>query len=169
LTAKVLICYSFGLLSIGVFSLLQRFFYAHNDFKVPFISAIIVCAVDVGLSLWLKETHLRVLGLALANSVSFTLGSIIMLFVTRRKLKGLEARKIGLTVLKVAVSMLPAAGFIVIFCRITGDWWKYGSTFTNFLYLSIVGIVSVFIILVLYYILKVEMIYTTLAKRRRKL
>lgn len=168
LTAKVLVYYSFGLLSIGVFSLLQRFFYAHNDFKVPFITALIVCAVDVSLSLWLKETRLRVLGLALANSASFTVGSIIMLIVTRRKLKGMEAKKIGLTVLKVTVSMLPAAAFIVFFCRITGDWWQYGSTFINFLYLCLAGFVSVFIILALYYILKVEMIYTTLARRRKK-
>ncbi|TFG60968.1 MAG: murein biosynthesis integral membrane protein MurJ, partial [Spirochaetales bacterium] len=167
-TARVLVYYSIGLLSIGVFTFLQRFFYANNNFKVPFIAAFIVCVIDVSLSLWLKETFLRVLGLALANTVSFTLGSAFMLIMTRHRLKRMHGRRIGLTTLKVTAAMVPAAGFILVFLKITGAWWMSGSAMKNFLYLCVSGFGSVIIIFIIYYVLKVEMIYDILNKRLKK-
>ncbi len=79
LAADVLAWYSLGLFSVGAFTFLQRFFYACDDYRTPLRIAAITVVLDVGLSLWLKETHLRVAGLALANSIAFTLGLVLML------------------------------------------------------------------------------------------
>ncbi len=83
LAADVLAWYSIGLFSVGAFTFLQRFFYACDDYRTPLWIAAITVVLDVGLSLWLKETRLRVAGLALANSTAFTIGLFLMLYRVR--------------------------------------------------------------------------------------
>jgi putative peptidoglycan lipid II flippase len=70
LTASVLAAYSYGLFSVGAFNFLQRFFYSCNDFRTPFRIAVLVCVLDIALSVLLKDTALSVSGLALANTIS---------------------------------------------------------------------------------------------------
>ena len=76
--ASVLSGYSLGFFSVGAFNLLQRASYALRDFNGPLLASAVVAVIDVVLSLWLKETPLGVVGLALANSVAFSAGALLL-------------------------------------------------------------------------------------------
>jgi putative peptidoglycan lipid II flippase len=75
--AAVLRGYALGLFSVGAFTFLQRAFYACDDYRTPLRVAAITMVIDVSLSVILKETSLRVVGLAVANSVAFTIGLLL--------------------------------------------------------------------------------------------
>ena len=59
LASRVLAGYTIGLVSVGIFTFVQRFFFATQDYRTPFLVALAVVAVDIPLSLVLKETALR--------------------------------------------------------------------------------------------------------------
>ncbi len=165
-TSKVLAAYSLGLFSVGGFTFLQRFFYSHKDFLSPLLGAAVVSVVDVGLSLWLKETALRVTGLAVANSAAFTAGLALMLVMARRYLGKLKGGQVWKTVARVAASMVPLALLLWVYRRVTASLWAPGSTLGNLaLLLGAVG-TGALVVLGMYWITRVEVL-RTLAGRRR--
>jgi putative peptidoglycan lipid II flippase len=177
LTAKVLIAYNLGLFSVGAFNFFQRFFYACDNYKTPLVSDFVVCALDIVLSLILKETSLRVAGLALANTISFSLGLLIMWFSANSGLKGtqgavrtdarrqgLNPRPLLLTLLKSLAAVCPAGLFMWLFIRYTGPWWMQGSTAGALAYLSIAGGGACCIILIMYRIMKIDIVMNILRR-----
>jgi putative peptidoglycan lipid II flippase len=165
-TSTVLIGYSIGLYSVGAFNFLQRTFYARGNYKIPFSTALITVIIDVGLSLWLKETYLGVTGLALANSGAFTIGLIVLLILTKHSLGTLHGKIILSTTAKVFISLIPTAAFVCIFLSLTGDWWKQGSSLFSFFMLFSVGIIGIGILILMYLLLKIEMIWHIVKSRR---
>jgi putative peptidoglycan lipid II flippase len=164
LTAQVLVAYNFGLLSVGAFNFFQRFFYAGDNYKTPLTSAFIVCLLDIIFSLIFKETPLRVAGLALANSLAFSIGLFIMWFQAAGNLGGLDSRSVILTLAKSLCAALPAALFMWLFVRYTGPWWRNGSTALNLVYLSIAGAGGCGIIFVMYRIMKIDILMSILRR-----
>ena len=165
LTSKVLVGFNLGLLSVGAFNFFQRFFYSFDDYKTPLISAVLVCALDIGLSLWLKETSLRVTGLALANSLSFTAGLGLLYYQASKKLGGLGEKRVIITLVKTILSVIPPAAFILIFIRLTGgDWWQSGSTFRNLGLLTLAGSGSAVLLFLMYRIMKIDIFMNLLRK-----
>ena len=168
LTAHVLTGYSLGLFFVGAFTFLQRFFYASRDYRTPFTIAALVAVLDIGLSLWLKETPLRVTGLAVANSVSFTVGFILMILFTRRRLGGIGGRKLAAGLLKVAGALVPtgallwAAGrWLRSLAEAGASWALAGGVMACFILFSGVTIV-------LYTVMNVEIVRELLRRRLRK-
>lgn len=168
LAARALTGYCLGLLSVGAFSFFQRFFYAIGDFRTPMITALIAFTLDVALSLWLKETRLRVVGLAVANSVAFTVALGFMVNRVHRKVGHLDFGRIGVTFGKVTLSLIPVAIAIRIFRLATGNWWIDGSTLLNLGRLSLIGGISVVIVVGLYYLLRVEAFWTLFTRGRNE-
>ncbi|MCK5201435.1 MAG: murein biosynthesis integral membrane protein MurJ, partial [Spirochaetales bacterium] len=132
MTSNVLQAYSLGLFSIGGFNFLQRFFYSSRKYHIPFFTALFVCIIDIILSLVLKETKMRVSGLALANTIAFTLGFFVLLFLSRKSLIKLNGLLIIKSAVKVVISIIPATLISIYFVRIIGDSWIYGGTLKNF-------------------------------------
>ena len=166
--SNVLTGYSIGLLSVGTFSFFQRFFYAQSEYKTPLISAVIVLVLDIVLSLWLKSTSLRVVGLALANTISFTVGAGILYFRANRVIGGIPLNKTLLTTGKTLLAMIPLVIYILLFLRITGDWWREGRTLKTLVFLLSGGIISVGVIIMSYFILKVEVVKSIFSRRLKK-
>jgi putative peptidoglycan lipid II flippase len=158
MAARVLRGYSLGLFSLGAFTFLQRFYYAVQDFKTPLITAAVVCAVDIILSLILKETVLRVAGLAVANSIAFTLGLLMLLLQARRKLGRLNGRRLLGTFSRAVLALLPMTGFLLLYLHLTRGIWTPGSSLVNLgLVLgALLGCAA--ILLVIYYATGIEMI-----------
>ena len=77
-TAAVLRGYSVGLLGVALFQYVQRLYYAIHKVSFTIKVLVAVVAIDIALSVWLKETRLRVSGLAWANTISFWLGTIVL-------------------------------------------------------------------------------------------
>ena len=165
--ATVLIGYCAGMFIVGVYNFVQRFYYSLRDYRIPFKAAIVTVVLDIVLSLLLKDTFLRVSGLAWANSISFTIGLIILLSGMSRKTGYfVKWKEILLTIIKSILSIIPAVLFIYAMGRITGrDWWIEGSTFKTFLLLLVNGGGSVLLILLMFNLLKVEFI--SIIKRKR--
>ena len=166
MTADVLVGYSYGLVFVGLFSFLQRFFYALGDYKTPTLTAALVLVVDVALSLWLKETSLRVAGLAVANSVAFTVGAVALLVAATRRLNGMNWRQIVGTVGKTVIACAPVAAGLVLSLNRFGDAWQTGSTFQNLGILLLLGGVSAVVVAGLYIVLRVEIVHAAVMRRR---
>jgi len=135
-TARVLGYYSIGLFSVGAFTFLQRVSYACDDYRTPLRAAIITVVVDVGLSIWLKETSLGVAGLALANTVAFTTGLALYARPVRRYAPQISFARVGTAILPAAVASVVAVGTVgmvrLLFARfgVPAEWWAHGSSIT---------------------------------------
>jgi putative peptidoglycan lipid II flippase len=167
-TSRVLAGYSLGLFSLGGFTFLQRFFYSSQDFKKPLIAALVVSGSDILLSLWLRQTPLRVTGLAVANSVAFTGGFILLLIWARKALGRLRGTAIGRTSVRMAVSMLPFVGFILLYNRLTRSLWTPGSSLANLALLLAEAIAAAGILLGMYRLLGVEIIRELMRRRKTR-
>ncbi len=168
LTGKILTAYALGLFSVGAFNFMQRFFYSIHNYRIPFFFAAAVAAIDIGLSIWLKNTSLRVVGLALANTIAFTLGFIATLAAARKKVGGLNGKPILITLLKVIISSIIVTIILFILKDVFGNWWQEGSTLLGFFILLIEGVLALGIIFGMYFLLKVDIFINILEKRRKK-
>jgi putative peptidoglycan lipid II flippase len=163
-TSRVLTAYALGLFSLGGFTFLQRFFYSSGDFRTPLIGAAIVSVVDIALSLWLKETRLRVSGLAVANSVAFTVGILFLAWSARARLGSLNGRMLLRTAARVAIAMAPFSGFLVGFLRLSAPWWTAASSLRNLGLLAAAVFGAVVILVGTYWLLRVEMLRDVLRR-----
>ena len=167
-TSRVLTGYSLGLFSLGGFTFLQRFFYSSHDFKKPLIGAVVVSVSDILLSLWLRQTSLRVTGLAVANSIAFTAGFVLLLIWARKTLGQLRAAAIARTAGRVAASVLPFIGFILLYNRLTRSLWVPGSSLGNLTLLLVEAIAAAGILLGMYRLLGVEIVRELTRRRKTK-
>ncbi len=165
MTANVLSAYSLGLFSTGAYNFLQRYYYSAGNYRIPFIVTFFVAVLDIVLSVWLKQTFLGVSGLAIANTAAFTAGLIFLLLLVRKELGFFGGRKIIVTFIKIAVSMIPFIVFLKILRNFTGNWWQNGSSISNLILLAVGFAVSCILILSMYKILKIEMIDDIFKKR----
>ena len=159
--------YAWGLLGTGAFNFIQRYYYSLNNYKKPFYFAVLCAAMDVLLSLWLKETPLRVAGLAWANTISFTLGTCLMLADVKLHSKNLSLLGIGKELIRilaaVAAGMIPVLVYIH-FCR---TWWQGGLSLTYLgAFLAACGVFAV-IVLALYKVLKLNALFMLWLSRRK--
>jgi len=166
MTARVLTAYSLGLFSTGAYNFLQRYFYSEGNYRTPFIITAIVAIIDIAFSLWLKETRFGVSGLALANTIAFTSGLVILFILINKRLGGINARKIAKTFLKIILSMIPFILFLYILKTYTGTWWEGGSSVKNLLLLSGGFAGSVILILSMYKLTRIEMLQDILSRKR---
>jgi len=166
MASRVLTGYAVGLLSVGMYNILQRLFYALKEFKTPIISAVVVAITDLGFSLWLKETRLQVAGLAVANSIAFTAGVGYLVFVSKKRLDRIGARRMAVGLGKSILSSVPMTVFLILFRRFAGDMWSSGSSVANlFLVAGVVGI-SMALTLGMFALLKVPFIVDIFRRRK---
>ncbi|MCX7028940.1 MAG: murein biosynthesis integral membrane protein MurJ [Spirochaetes bacterium] len=131
MTHPVLVGYAAGLAALSLYQFLQRLFYSLKDFRTPLASAMLVAVVDIGLSLWLKETTLRAAGLAVANSVAFTAGFIFLAIIARRRIGAYGAARILTGAGKAVAASLPLAGLLAASRMLWPDLWRAGGTLVN--------------------------------------
>jgi putative peptidoglycan lipid II flippase len=167
-TSRVLAGYSLGLFSLGGFTFLQRFFYSSQNFKKPLIAALVVSVSDILLSLWLRQTPLRVTGLAVANSVAFTGGFFLLLIWTRKALGQLRRGAIARTMGRMTASLLPFSGFILLYNRLTRTLWTSGSSLGNLFLLLAEVLTAAAILIGMYRLLGVEVVQELLKRRKTR-
>lgn len=168
LTGRVLTAYAIGLFSVGAFNFLQRYFYSIHSYRIPFIFSLIVAAIDIVLSLWLKETVLGVAGLALANTIAFSVGFILSISLAAKRLGGINVRPILITLTKVIITAVIAAIVLYLMKELFGNWWMEGSSFLGFGILFVEGILVIGTIFGMYFLLKVDIFINIIERKRRK-
>jgi len=167
MTNNVLIAYSMGLFSIGGYNFLQRFFYSNRKYHIPFYVSLGVCILDITLSLYLKETRLQVTGLALANTISFTIGFLILLFLSRKTLKFLNGIKLIKSFLKVLISLLPASFISIFIHKSLSSTWNTAPVYYNLVVIFLIIFVWLFLTFIMYKLLGLEIV-DFIIKRRTK-
>jgi putative peptidoglycan lipid II flippase len=167
-TADVLSALSVGLFFAGVYAFLQRLFYSLGDYRFPFIVASVVCITDIVLSLWLKSTHLRVTGLAAANSISYVIGVILMSLGACRRIGSPISEFLFRTVWKVLTATAISGGFLYGYIRLFSERWADGSDPTAFLVVAAGGVLSILILVVVFLLLRVEILNILVRRRTGK-
>jgi putative peptidoglycan lipid II flippase len=166
-TYPVLVAYAAGLAPLSLFQFLQRLFYSLKDFRTTLASAAVVAVVDIGLSLWLKETPLRTAGLAVANSVAFTVGLAWLVVAARRRLGPLGGARIALGALKAVVaSLLPA--LVLAGARwLWPELWRAGGTLVNVGRIVGILLVAALVTLAMFALLRMTFVRELLHSRRK--
>ncbi|MGZ3523981.1 MAG: murein biosynthesis integral membrane protein MurJ [Thermodesulfobacteriota bacterium] len=126
MTAKALLCYSFGLWAIGGVRVLAPAFYSLQDTKTPLKIGLVCLGANVVL-ICIFIYPLQHAGLALATSLS----SILNLFLLYRKLNhrlgGLDMAKNIRSLLKTLLCGLIMGWVAYLICSV-GDWTVSGNT-----------------------------------------
>ena len=155
MASRVLSGYAVGLVSIGLYNFLQRLFYSLKNFRAPLVSAAFIAVIDILLSLVLKETPLRVSGLAYANSIAFTAGFILLAALARRRLGRIGAGRILVTFAKSLLASVPMGVLLVAFVRIKPAVWVHGGSVEGILWVAAVVLVSLALTVAMYALLRV--------------
>ena len=91
LVADVLVAFAIGLFPFSAFQLLLRAFYAMQDTRTPALVNLAAVAINVVADLVLFfGLDLGVQGLALGHAISYGFGSIALLLLIRRRLRGID-------------------------------------------------------------------------------
>ncbi len=106
--------YLLGLLAHSALEIIVRAFYAAQNTLTPVTVGVGAMLLNIALSLVLVRT-LSFGGLALANSTATTLEMLLLLWLLRARLGGIEGRSIGAT----TVRSLGAAAMMAVVLR----WW----------------------------------------------
>ncbi|MEN8241428.1 MAG: murein biosynthesis integral membrane protein MurJ [Chloroflexota bacterium] len=137
LTAWALLWYSAGLVSHSVLEIIVRAFYAMQDTRTPVIIGVGAMSLNVVFSLTLPGLFERIGwlphgGLALANTLATTIEVIILLYLMRIRLDGLEGRYLLSGIWK---SVLAAGGMSALVV----SWLGYSAGYSVWL-VGIAGI-----------------------------
>lgn len=108
----VLVAMSLGLVSIGVWTMVQRVFYAYEDTRTLFriqVPMAAILAAGSALSWWLLEPQWWVVGTGAATTLSNTVGATVGYLATRKYLPSLDGPRVLRTHLRVLLATIPTA------------------------------------------------------------
>ena len=113
ITAAALAFYAIGIFAWSAHSILSKSFYAMQDSRTPVLigSAVTVLFIPLN-SLFMTTFGLGIRGLALATTVAATLHMTLMLLILRKRLHGIEGRRLLAGVARI----LTASGFAGTAC-----------------------------------------------------
>jgi putative peptidoglycan lipid II flippase len=110
LVAGVLAAWSLGLLSFSLYMLTLRAFYAQQDSLTPMLTNAALAVVHIGLYWWLTSMtalgDMRLVGIPAADALFYTLHTMVLLLILRRRRGGLDGRRILSTLARVAAASI---------------------------------------------------------------
>ncbi|HXH35207.1 MAG TPA: murein biosynthesis integral membrane protein MurJ [Plantibacter sp.] len=127
----VIIAFVLGLVPFCILFILQRAFYALGDTKTPFFYTLFQTLLFILLALIVVMTVPKELlgaGVALAITVAGLAQAVIATWLLRRRLGGLELRKVIPSLLRYAAAALPAAAVGVVVLLLLGGVSEGGFT-----------------------------------------
>ena len=161
ITAFVLKGYAAGIFTAGFVNFLQRFYYSVHNYKKPFIFAAIICIIDVILSIILKETFLRVCGLAVANTIAFSVGAIIMFIDIKKKYPLYDLKLFFKQTAKITLALVIPSVFIIFFRTYYNDLWVMGLSINLIFYFLLTTLIFTALVLFFYKIFRIDFIFFT--------
>jgi putative peptidoglycan lipid II flippase len=121
-TAAALMCYAPGLLGYSAVKIASPTFYALRDSRTP----VLVSALSVGVNIVLNLALVRVLGyrgLALGTALSALLNAVVLLWLLRQRLHGLDGTRVLVALAKISVaSALMAAACVATHRGLAAVW-----------------------------------------------
>ena len=112
ITATALLFYSIGLFAYGAVHILSKTFFSLQDMKTPLRAAAVAVIFNIALNIILMF-HLGLGGLALATSISAIINMLILIFPLRKKIGGIEGKKIINSLFKI----IPITAIMAFLCH----------------------------------------------------
>ncbi|HWQ46920.1 MAG TPA: murein biosynthesis integral membrane protein MurJ, partial [Longilinea sp.] len=124
MVAWALLFYAAGLVGHSVVEVISRAFYAVNNTRTPVIIGAIAMTINLALSLilshWFGVMGLMPHGgLALANAVATALEMVALIVMMRKRLNGLEGKRLWQAVGQSAIGTIVMSGLVVLFLQYT--------------------------------------------------
>ena len=116
-TAAALIFYAPGLLGYSMVKIASPTFYALRDSRTPVIVSVSSVFANLALNIWLVQV-IGFRGLALGTAISALLNALILIWLLRRRIEGLDGRQLIGTVLKIAA----ASAVMAVVARYVSTW-----------------------------------------------
>ena len=163
LTKPVFLFYIVGLLGFGFREFLNRSFYAIQDTKTPMVVSGFAIAVNIALSLILVE-FMGAGGIALAASISAVLGSLIMLFLLRKKIG-----KMGMKGTVIQLTLIALSAVICAFiCLTVKSYLSETHHFLRLIIAAAAGLGVYAIALIVFKVKEMKNLISALTKRIKK-
>jgi putative peptidoglycan lipid II flippase len=121
LIGQILMAYAVGLVPFSLHYLALRGFYAQEDTRTPFIFAVLITAVNVIFAMIaaaILPARWVVVGLAAAYGLAYALGAATSLTVLRRRVGGLDGRRVVGVYGRLFVAAIPAATVAYLTVRV---------------------------------------------------
>ncbi|MFE7564583.1 murein biosynthesis integral membrane protein MurJ [Kitasatospora sp. NPDC057500] len=125
----MLSAFALGLIPYSAQYVMLRGFYAYEDTRTPFSNTVWVAACQAVFSLlcWLLlPAEWTVTGMALGYGVAYAVGVTVALPKLKKKIGGLDTKRIGKTYSRLATASVPAAlvglGVSLAITRVVGGW-----------------------------------------------
>ena len=130
LVAWALIWYAAGMVGHSLVEILARAFYSMHDTKTPVLVGIVAMTLNILLSIVFSAGFSRLGweplgGLALANSTATFLEMLVLLWIMRNRLKGLEGRYVAAGLFSAIMGSVIMVGILVAWIQVAGsrpDW-----------------------------------------------
>ncbi|MFE2109505.1 murein biosynthesis integral membrane protein MurJ [Kitasatospora sp. NPDC059463] len=125
----MLSAFALGLIPYSAQYVMLRGFYAYEDTRTPFSNTVWVAACQAGFSLlcWvLLPAEWTVIGMAFGYGLAYAVGVTVAVPKLKKKIGGLDTKRIGRTYSRLATASVPAAlvglGTSLAITRVVGGW-----------------------------------------------
>ena len=161
LTATVLSFYAFGIIAIGFREIISRVFYTFMDAKTPVINSVIMVAINIALSLVLVKL-MGIEGLALATTISFIIGALLITLSAGLKIGNLFTKKTSKELLKIII----ASALMGLLSKIAFEF--LGGFLGQAISLLLSIVLAGFVYLLALIVLKSEEVYSIINKLKNR-
>lgn len=155
-TASVLSYFAFGMVIVAVFGLLQRIDYALFAYRKVVIAILVVVASDIALTWFLLTQNWQVEALSLANTISYLLGLLVLIFLNREILVHCELKKIARQLGIIAVANFPLGVALCIYRKLNPVWYESGGSMLNLARLALIYLSGALLVLAPYRLFKIR-------------
>ncbi len=104
-TARALVFYAPGLLGYSAVKIASPTFYSLRDSRTPVIVSVLSITVNLAVNLLLVRV-LGYRGLALGTAFAAVLNAVVLLWLLRGRLRGIDGRRLGVSLLKITCASL---------------------------------------------------------------
>lgn len=161
LTASIMFYLVSGLTIIGIYSILNRALISINKAKIQLRFVISQAVLDILFSIILIN-YVGIIALAIANTITHLIILIIQMIYLK---KYINIKNILNTFVKTIIANIPLIIVLIIYKLTTDLWYIDGSTFINFIIISLISIFLAILIYLSYHIFKIPLI--SYFKRKR--
>jgi putative peptidoglycan lipid II flippase len=95
--------YAPGIVGYSVVKIVSPTFYSLHDARTPVIVSVVTIAANLVLNIWLNSV-MGFRGLALGTAIAANINAGLLLYLLSRRISGVDARRVGVTLLKVAIA-----------------------------------------------------------------
>jgi putative peptidoglycan lipid II flippase len=118
--ASAMSAYALGLPAIAAYYIVTRAYYALHDMGTPVRVGGLMIALNAGLDYLLMRLW-GATGIALATSIVATVNVLVLLYLLRRRLDGVEGRRVGATLLRTGLAAVVSGGITAAAAQAVGS------------------------------------------------